>query len=336
MIRIGLIGCGAIGRQHAHRLHCETAGVTLTGVADFLPEAAQKVAADLGVRAFASGEELIASPDVDAVFVTTPDAFHAQYVLASIEAGKYCFCEKPLAPTVEECLKIMDAEVRHGKRLVQVGYMRRYDKDYMEMKRLLDEGSVGRPLILHMAHRNVSQPDWFRTEMAVSNSAIHEIDICRYLTGEEFVSGQVLKVRQSTESADKPYENPQIMLLETESGARLDIEYQCGECYGYEVECRIVCDRGMLELPQPSTVIKRSKDTHSCSTDIMQDWSVRFIDAYPVEFAAWVRDLENGKLTGPSVWDGYAACQVADSLNASRGTGKFMPIKMVEKPDLYR
>ena len=336
MFRIGLIGCGAIGRQHAHRLRWETGGVTLTGVTDFLPEAAEQTARELGVRTFATGEELIASPDVDAVFITVPDAFHARYVLAAIEAGKYCFCEKPLAPTVEECLQVMEAEVRYGKRLVQIGYMRRYDKDYMEMKRILDSGEIGRPLILHMAHRNVSQPDWFRTEMAVSNSAIHEIDICRYLTGEEFVSGQVLKVRQSAESADKPYDNPQIFLLETESGARLDIEYQCGECYGYEIECRIVCDRGMIELPQPAAVIRRSKTTHSRSTEIMQDWSVRFVDAYPVEFAAWVRDIQNDHLTGPSVWDGYAACQVADSLNKSRGIGRFLPIEMVEKPALYR
>ena len=65
------------------------------------------------------------------------------------------------------------------------------------MKRIIDSGELGAPLMIHACHRNVSQPDGFQTEMGVSNVAIHELDICRWLLGDEYKNGQVLKVRQS-------------------------------------------------------------------------------------------------------------------------------------------
>ena len=68
---------------------------------------------------------------------------------------------------------------------------------------------------------------------------------------------------------------------------------------------------------------------------ILVDWKDRFIEAYDIEFASWIASVHAGKLTGPSTWDGYAACVAADALNASRGTSEFKKIEMIEKPALY-
>ena len=124
-LKIGVIGCGAIGREHVRRLTDLVPGAEVVAVADYFPEAAEKVAAQYGIKAYATGEELVAAPEVEAVVITSSDPSHAGYVLECLKAKKYVFCEKPLAQTAADCEKIIAEELKVGKRLVQVGFMRR-------------------------------------------------------------------------------------------------------------------------------------------------------------------------------------------------------------------
>ncbi|MGE4549326.1 MAG: Gfo/Idh/MocA family protein [Intestinibacillus sp.] len=332
-LKIGVIGCGAIGRDHIRRLTNLVPGAEVVAVADYFTEAADKVAEQYGIRAYATGEELIAAPEVDAVVITSSDPSHAGYVLEALKTQKYVFCEKPLAQTAADCEKIMAEEQKVGKRLVQVGFMRRFDPGYVAMKQLIDSGKLGAPLMIHACHRNVNQPDGFKTEMGVTNVAIHELDICRWLLGDEYESGQMLKVRQSANSV-KGYDNPQIVLLETKSGARIDVEVQVADAYGYDIQCQVVCENGTVNLPDPAAVVTRAGATRSFP--ILTDWKDRFIEAYDIEFQQWVRAVEANQLTGPSSWDGYVACVTADTLNRSRGTGSFLKVETIEKPSLYK
>lgn len=333
MLRIGVIGCGAIGRDHIARINDSVPGAMVSACSDYFKESAVKAAEMYGVpNVFDTGEELIASAEVDAVLIASSDSSHAGYVLCCIENKKKVLCEKPLAETAADCLKIIDAEVAHGERLVQVGFMRRFDAGYVEMKRIIDSGELGAPLMIHAAHRNMNQPPGFTTEMGVSNVAIHELDICRWLLSDEYVNGQVLSVRQSARSPET-YDNPQIVLLETAKGCRIDVEVQVADAYGYDIQCQVVCEGGTINLPDPSAVVQRSNATRSYS--ILTDWSLRFQDAYTVELIDWVATISKGEPTGPSSWDGYAACVAADSLNRSRKTGQFFPIEMIDKPEIY-
>ena len=105
------------------------------------------------MKAYKTGEELIHAPEVQAVVITSSDPSHAGYVLEALKAGKFVFCEKPLAQNAEDCEKIIAAETAHGRRLLQVGFMRRYDRGYAEMKRIIDSGELGAPLMIHPAGR---------------------------------------------------------------------------------------------------------------------------------------------------------------------------------------
>ena len=134
-------------------------------------------------RCFPTPLSLIGSDRIEAVIIASPDATHAELTLPCLAAGKPVLCEKPLASSATDALRVVEAEVALNRRLIQVGYMRRFDPGYQAMKRIKDEGGVGATVLLHNVHRNARAPEWFTGAMSVTNSFVHEIDISRWLTG---------------------------------------------------------------------------------------------------------------------------------------------------------
>lgn len=188
-IGIGVIGAGVMGAEHARILRHETPGAHLAGIFDANADRAQAVASRATV--FSDPQSLIASDQIDAIVIASPDATHAALTRACIATGKPVLCEKPLASSAADALDVVQAEVALGRRLIQVGYMRRFDPGYQEIKRVKDTGELGGPVLLHNVHRNVRAPEWFNGSMAITNSFVHEIDISRWLLGSEMVSAHV-------------------------------------------------------------------------------------------------------------------------------------------------
>ena len=341
VLKCGLIGCGAIGKDHCRRIIETVPGATVVAVADYVKEAADETAARYGIRSFGNDcDALIKDDEVEAVIITSIDPTHHDYVMKVLAEKKWCFCEKPLSQNAKDCEEIINKELEIGKRLVQVGFMRHYDRGYAEMKRIIDSGEIGAPILVKCAHRNVSQGPGFKTENGVTNVAIHEIDICRWLLNDEYEDVQAVKVRQSSNS-NKGYDNPQVFLFRTKNGCFVDVEAQVADGYGYDIQCEVVCENGTVKLPDPYAVVRRSrpdvtKDPGE-TMPIMTDWKARFIEAYDIEFTQWAASINNGgELKGPSAWDGYVACVAGDALNASRGTGEFFKVNTMEKPEMYK
>ena len=339
-LKIGIVGCGAIGREHCRRFMELVPNATVVAVSDYVAAAADALAEHYGIRSYGNDcDGMIRDPEVEAVVITSIDATHHDYVMKTLAEEKWCFCEKPLSQNAKDCEEIMAREIEIGKKLVQVGFMRRYDRGYAEMKRIIDSGEIGRPLLIKACHRNVSQGPGFKTENGVTNVAIHELDVCRWLLGDEYADAQCVRVRQSANSPAE-YDNPQVMLLRTVNGCFIDVEVQVADGYGYDIQCEVVCENGTVKLPDPYTVVRRARpDANRAPGEIMPiltDWKDRFIEAYDIEMVKWAESVEQGELTGPSSWDGYVACVAGDALNASRGTSQFLPVETIEKPDLYR
>ena len=145
-INVGVIGTGKIGQDHIRRITQALSGARVVAATDIDLARAQRIAKDLDGRAESTGQNVIAAEDVDAVIVTSIGSTHEEFVLAAIAAGKPVFCEKPLATTAAACKRILDAEVACGKRLVQVGFMRRYDAGYRLLKEVVTKGGIGAPL----------------------------------------------------------------------------------------------------------------------------------------------------------------------------------------------
>lgn len=331
-LKVGVIGTGAIGKEHIKRLSNKIQGSKVTAVSDVVEEGAKQAAKLCDAKVYTSAEELIRDSEVDAVVVTSSGFAHADSVLQAIAAGKPVFCEKPLATTAEDCKKIVDAEIKSGKHLVQVGFMRRYDKGYNQVKEALESGEFGAPLMLHCTHRNPEVGTSYTTPMAVHDTAIHEIDCLHWLINDEYESAQVI-FPGCTKYSHSELKDPQIMLLRTKKGICIDVEVFVNCKFGYDINCEVVCEDGVVKMPAPATPIIR-KDGR-LSTGIETSWINRFIDSYDVELQDWVNCAKEGIVNGPTAWDGYVAAVTADALVKSQTSGQAEKIITGEKPKFY-
>ena len=333
-LKIGVIGTGMIGRDHTRRIQQVLAGAEIVALSDYNPDAARAARADLapGATVHDRGEDLIAARDVDAVLICSTGATHEAYVLAAIAAGKPCFCEKPLATIAEGARRIVQAEVAHGKRLVQVGFMRRYDAGYRMLKQVVDS-RIGAPLMVHAAHRNPAVPEQYVTPMAIHDTLIHEIDVFRWLLDDDYVSAQVVFPRGSSHTHAR-LRDPQVVLLETARGVRIDVEIFVNCRYGYDIQCQVVGEEGLANLPEPMAITLR-KDAR-LQNAIMTDWKDRFIDSYDVELADFIKAAAQGAAAGPSSWDGYVAAITSDACVQAQDSGQIVPITLPDRPALYR
>jgi len=331
-VHVGVVGVGMIGQDHIRRLTRVLSGVDVVAVSDVDGERARAVADGLrDVAVHATGEQLVADDRVDAVVVCSWGETHEQYVLAAIAAGKPVFCEKPLATTQDACRRILAAETAAGRRLVQVGYMRRYDADYRALRAVVQGGSIGLPLLMHCTHRNAGVPAHYVAEMMVSDTAVHEIDMVRWMFGEEIVAAQVLTPRRSRNGGE--LRDPLVLLLEMESGILVDVEISVNIRYGYDIRGEVVGEEGTAELGEPSPVRVRRAGT--VAEPVPADWRERFVRAYDVELQEWVDAVAGDGELGPSSWDGYAATAVSDAGLTALRTGERVPVSLGDRPALY-
>jgi len=302
-VKIGLIGLGMIGQDHLKRFQNTITGAQVTAVCDINHTAADAAAREFNATAFYDAEEMINSELVDAVFICSIGPVHKTQILAAFNAGKPVFCEKPLTPTADESAEIIDAEVRTGKRLLQLGFMRRFDPGYQALKKTIDDGKPGDILLIHCAHRNPSVPESYTLEMAVNDSATHEIDIIRYLLNENIISVRVDKPRKKTRRAQPHLQDPLIIIFETESGVRIDDELFVNCHYGYDIRCEVIGENAIVALTEQQLISTRSLNGNA--QHIAQSCMERFAMAYDREVQHFVDNVRNGhEMSGPSSWDG--------------------------------
>jgi myo-inositol 2-dehydrogenase/D-chiro-inositol 1-dehydrogenase len=331
---VAVVGTGKMGADHVRRIREVTSGARVSAVVDVDAERAKAVAARVdGCTAYTDPAAAMAAADVDAVLIASPGPAHEAALLTAFEHGLPVLCEKPLTPDAASALRVLEAERKLGRRLVQVGFMRRYDAEYLRLKALLRTGQLGRPLMLHNRHRNVaSAPDW-RSEMLINDSVVHEMDVTRWLLDQEITAVTVHKPAP-TSHAPAGMSDPQFVLFETESGALVDVEIfgHCG--YGYQVHAEAVCERGTVRIGDESG--PRLSAEGRWGGRITPDYIERFTDAYDREVQDWVDATRRGEVTGPSVWDGYAAAAVCEAGVLSQREGRRVEVELIERPDFYR
>jgi len=331
-LNIGVIGVGMIGQDHIRRLTHVLSGARVSAVTDVDLDRAKSVVENLpNAKVHQSGQDLINDDDVDAIVIASWGGTHEEYVLAGIAAGKQVFCEKPLATTRQACENILEAEQKAGKRLVMVGFMRRYDDAYRAMKSALDAGEIGAPLVYYSGHRNPSVLSG-TTEGVLVDTCVHDIDVSRFLFDSEVTAAQVFSPRRSSH-ANEGLQDPVLVMLELANGMLVNVEAAVNVDYGYDIRGEVLGETGTIELAESSPIVVKRAGQHIGR--VPADWRERFLRAYDIEFQEWINAVAAGISTGPSSWDGYAAAVVTDACVEAFRSGQKTAVSLPERPALY-
>src|SRR3954453_8811691 len=183
VVGIALIGSGRMGSFHGETVSRRLKGARLVAVADPAPGAAQRLADELGAeRAYVEVGDVWADPAVDAVVIAAPAWFHADLVVAAAAAGKGVFCEKPMAFTLADADRAIDAARAAGV-VLQVGVNRRYAPDWAAARALLDDGRLGTPRLLRSVTRDPGgfDPSRVAPDKIFNETLIHDFDALRFL-----------------------------------------------------------------------------------------------------------------------------------------------------------
>lgn len=314
MLDVGVIGLGTMGADHVRTLGEQVPGVRVRAVHDLSVDRTAAIAEASGARAAGSATELIAAEDVQAVIIASPDPSHAALTLACVAAGKPVLCEKPLGVGVAESAQVVAAEEAAGRRLVSVGFMRRFDPGYLALREAVRGGPVGTPLLVHNTHRNAAPHPSATSEGVVANSMIHELDILPWLTGMPVTALEVRSPRR------EGLRDPQLALVELGEGQVLaTVEVFLAAGYGYEVHCEVVGSEGTARLRGPGhlEVARGQRDGRV----VAPDYRDRFAEAYRRELVAWADAAARGTTAGATARDGHRANVVAAAGIESLRTG---------------
>ena len=184
--------------------------------------------------------------------------------------------------------------------------MRRFDAQYRAMKEAVGAGAIGAPLIFQSVHRNPSVPGHYTKDMALTDTAVHDIDVARYLLDDEPVAISVKVPRKNSRGG--ALSDPLFTLIEMRSGALVAIETSVNIAYGYDIRGELIGETGVVTLAERNDIVVRSNGMFSGRVPV--DWRERFVAAFDAEFREWLAAATKGEAAGPSSWDGYVATVV--------------------------
>lgn len=335
-VGIGVIGLGRMGQVYANHVARQIENADLIAIADPNQEALNRFATSLsGVRPYLDYHELLAQPDIQGVIVASPTSTHHDVVIAAAQAGKAIFCEKPTSLTLATTDEMI-AAVENAGVMFQVGFMRRFDKGYVEAKRQIDAGVIGQPVTIRSIGR-----DPFRTSLEFANPAvsgglivdmaIHDIDVVRWLMTDDIervyaeVAALVYPELREVGDVDTAMIN-----LRFNGGGLGNIEVSRTAIYGYDIQCEVVGAKGTIQVgylrETPILVLTKAGVTH----DVVPHFPQRFGPAYTKQIEHFVECLMTGKTPMVGAADARAALQVGLAATLSQHEGRIVYVKEVQ------
>ncbi len=330
-IGVALVGAGRMGAFHGRSLARRIPGARLVAVADPAPGIAERLGAD---RAYTDPAEAFADPAVDAVVIAAPARFHADLVVAAARAGKAVFCEKPMALSLPDADRAIDAARAAGV-LLQVGFNRRFAPDWQAARALLDDGRLGTPRVLRSVTRDPGgfAPSRVPPDTIFNETLIHDFDALRFLNpGAEAVEVYATAdALVEPEWRERGLLDTAVVVVRFDNGATGVAEACFEAAYGYDVRGEVFGSGGMATMGdgrRSGTVFSgaegRIVETARSDQELLAG-------AYVAELAAFVDAVRDGTPAPVGGEDARAALAIALAAAQSVRAGRPVRIEEVGK-----
>lgn len=334
-IGIGVIGLGRMGRVYGSFVSSQIPGARLVAVSDSRAEAMQSFIDQVeGPKTYADYHDLLSDPEVHGVVIVTPTSTHREVVIAAAEAGKAIFCEKPTALTLTETDDMIEAVERKGV-MLQVGFMRRFDRAYAAARKRIEAGEIGDPVVVRSIGR-----DPFRTSLEYANPAmsgglivdmgIHDFDLLRWLMQDEVQ-------RVYTEWGSLVY--PELLDVGDIDNAMINVRFEKGGLgnvevsrtahYGYDIQCNVIGTKGAIQigyLQETAVLLLNREGAHY---DVVPHFPERFGPAYTAQVVHFVDCVRNGKSPMVTHKDARAALQIGLAATVSQHESRVVYINEI-------
>jgi myo-inositol 2-dehydrogenase/D-chiro-inositol 1-dehydrogenase len=324
-----------MGAYHGATLARRLPGARLAAIADPAPGAAERLASALGASsAYTDAAEAFADPDVDAVVIAAPARFHTDLVIAAAEAGKGVFCEKPMALTLADADRAIDAARAAGV-VLQVGFNRRFAPDWAAARALLDDGTLGTPRLVRSVTRDPGgfDPSRVPANTIFNETLIHDFDALRFLNP----GAEVVEVYATADALvepdwrDKGLLDTALVVVKFDNGATGVAEACFEAAYGYDVRGEVFGSGGMATMGDGrrtgmvfSGATGRAVETTRSDQELLGS-------AYVTELAAFVDAVRSGAPASVGGEDARAALAIALAAAESVGAGRPVRIEEVGK-----
>lgn len=341
-IRVCLVGAGRAGRVHARSLAGRVPGGVLAAVVEADAERRAAAMADFGIAAgFATIEEALGGARFDAVVITTPTFTHRDLAVAAAEAGRHVFCEKPMALSLAECDAMIAAAARAGV-VLQIGFMRRFDPDFVLAEARIRAGEIGRPMVVKSLTHGPGLPPAWACDLRTSNGMLaevnsHDWDCVRWLAGAdpERVYAEVAEFKGAARGVTTPeFYDTALATVRFAGGALASLSGICPCDYGYDARVEVVGERGVLQIGRMEgrAVVVCTDRERGLVTPIFRTWPERFAEAYLVEMEHFLGCCRSGAPPRATGEDGRWAVACVLAATASFREGRAVRLAEVMGP----
>ncbi len=332
-VRVALVGSGRMGSFHGRTLRQRLPGACLAAVVDPATGAAERLATQLGAdRVYTDPGEAFADTAIDAVLIAAPARFHTDLVVAAARAGKHVFCEKPMAVTLADAARAIEA-ARSAGVVLQVGFNRRFAADWRAGRQLLEGGRVGTPRLLRSVTRDPGGFDPARVlpDTIFLETLIHDFDALRFLNPgaepvEVFATADALV---EPDWRDRGLLDTAVVTLRFDNGA-IGVAEACFEAaYGYDVRAEVLGSGGMLRMGGLQRTGMSFAGAEGVVADTVRSDQELFHDTYVAEVAAFVEAVRSGASAPVTGEDARAALAIALAAAESRRRAQPVPVEPV-------
>ncbi|KJR44824.1 Myo-inositol 2-dehydrogenase 1 [Desulfosporosinus sp. I2] len=319
-IKMGIVGLGRLGRQHAENIEFRIPNAELSAVCSIVKSEVDEVQSAWGIEyGYTNFDEMLTNKELDAIFISSPSGEHCRQIEAALDAGFHVFSEKPLGLTIEECILAEKAVERHPDKVFMLGFMRRYDSSYSYAKRKIQEGAIGKPFLIRCYGLDPVSAIQGAIKFAATSGgifldmAIHDFDLARWYLESEvrsiYAVGGCFGYKEFGKFSDA---DNAAALVQFKNDAMGMFYAGRTSAHGYHIETEIVGTEGALRIgtipvKNQVTVFNQNGAVLECSSGFME----RFEDAYVNELQEFVNCVVENRKPSVTVYDGTRSTKIA-------------------------